>query len=178
MPTQSSAADRTAREPVALLLGSNEGNREVYLELARTHLEIPSALHVARASSVYETEPVEGPRQRWFLNQVLLIQTSLEPGLLLGHCRAVEDKMGRRRTVRKGPRTLDVDILYFGDRVVATPILTLPHPGLARRRCALVPLHELGTGWVHPQLHRGIQELLRECKDPSCVRLVLPELQD
>ena len=135
-------------------------------------------LRVVRASSVYETEPVEGPAQRWFLNQVLLIQTTLEPGLLLGHCKSVESRLGRRRSVPHGPRTMDVDILLYGSRVVSLPLLTLPHAALPRRRCALVPLHELNTGWVHPVLQQGVSELLKSCRDASTVRLVLPELQE
>jgi 2-amino-4-hydroxy-6-hydroxymethyldihydropteridine diphosphokinase len=146
--------------------------------MARTFLEVGSVLRVVRASSIYETEPVEGPAQRWFLNQVLLIQTKLEPGLLLGHCKSVENRLGRRRTVPHGPRTLDVDILLFGSRLVSLPLLTLPHAALARRRCALIPLLELNTGWVHPVFQEGVPELLKSCRDASCVRLILPELQE
>lgn len=167
-----------ARDPVVLLLGSNVGDRQATLVMARNYLEAGGVLRVARASSIYETEPVDAPVQRWFLNQALLIQTALEPGMILSHCRAVEDRLGRRRLVPRGPRTLDVDILLYGSRVIDTPLLTLPHPATATRRCALVPLLELDTKWIHPRLGRDVRELLNACRDTSAVRLVLPELQE
>ena len=154
------------------------GDRETMLSMGRAYLEAGGAVRVARASSVYETEPVDAPAQRWFLNQALLVQTSYEPGMLLSHCRSVEDRLGRHRTVRRGPRTLDVDILLYGSRVTSTPLLTLPHPAASTRRCALVPLLELDTGWVHPKLGSGVPDLLRACGDASAVRLILPELQE
>jgi 2-amino-4-hydroxy-6-hydroxymethyldihydropteridine diphosphokinase len=163
---------------VVLLMGSNVGDRQATLAVARNYLEAGGLLRVARASSTYETEPVDAPKQRWFLNQALLVHTALEPGMLLSHCRSVEDRLGRRRNVPKGPRTLDVDILLYGSRVIDTPLLTLPHPATATRRCALVPLLELDTGWVHPKLNGDVRELLRACRDASAVRLILPELQE
>lgn len=162
------------RPPIALALGSNLGNREATLAMARYALCAGGAMRILKASSLYETEPVDCGPQPWYLNQVLWVASDLPPALLLAWCQQVEARMGRRRSSPKAPRSLDVDLLFYGALVVRTPLLTLPHPALPVRRCVLVPLAELGIPWRHPLLGMDAGLMLRACKDPACVALVVP----
>jgi len=148
-----------------LLLGSNLGDRPARLAQARRELAA-TAGHLVAASALYETAAWGLADQPAFLNQVLAIETELAPASLLAAGQAAEQRQGRERRVHWGARTLDVDILLFGDEVIATPALTVPHPLLPARRFALVPLAELAPQLPHPQLHQTIAELLAACPDP------------
>ena len=120
-------------ERVYVALGSNLGDRGAHLSRARERLaELPGTRLVA-ASAIEETAPLGPVRQGPFLNQMVLLETTLEPEQLLEHCRVIEREALRVRRERWGPRTLDLDIVRFGDRVVATPPLIVPHPELAGR---------------------------------------------
>jgi len=154
-----------------LQFGSNLGDRAKTLEAAAEHVQAQGAVTILRRSAVYETEPVECGPQPWYLNQVCLVTTRLLPDALLAHCQRVERALGRLRRVPRGPRTLDIDLLFYGGLRLRTSRLTLPHPGLERRRSMLEPLSELETAWVHPFLHKTPTELLSECRDASSVRL-------
>lgn len=142
-----------------LSLGSNLGDRQANLEAALNALRAPD-LRVRRVSSVYETEPQDFKPQAWFLNLVAEIETELFPRLLLGRIRRIERGLGRRRTVARGPRTIDIDILFYGDFVVKTAELTIPHPRLGERRFVLEPLAELAPELRHPVTRRRVAELL------------------
>jgi 2-amino-4-hydroxy-6-hydroxymethyldihydropteridine diphosphokinase len=155
-----------------LLLGSNLGDRPARLAQARTYLAA-SAGKIVAASSIYETAAWGVEDQPDFLNQVLAIDTALAPEELLAACQAAEQAQGRQRTLHWGPRSLDVDILFFGHEVIATPTLTVPHPALHCRRFTLIPLAELAPQLMHPQLQRTIAELLADCLDPLPVSLWL-----
>jgi 2-amino-4-hydroxy-6-hydroxymethyldihydropteridine diphosphokinase len=152
-----------------LLLGSNLGDRPARFAQARTFLAA-SAGEIVAASSIYETAAWGVEDQPDFLNQVLAIDTALAPEALLAACQAAEQQQGRQRTLHWGPRSLDVDILFFGHEVIATPTLTVPHPALHCRRFTLIPLAELAPQLLHPQLQRTIAELLADCPDPLPVR--------
>jgi len=157
------------RSPVVLSLGSNLGNRLATLASARAYLAAGGVVRVLKVSSVYETEPVQCRAQRWFLNQVVLVETALPPLLLLSFCQRVEALHGRRRSEWHGPRTADIDILLVGGLCIKTPVLTLPHPAIPIRRSILTPLAELGTGWRHPVLGAEVPDLLARCPDHSRV---------
>ncbi len=130
-------------------LGSNVGDRRAHLEAAVAALA--SAVAVEASSSVYETEPVgEVPDQPPFLNAAVRIETAQRAHELLATCKAVERQVGRTRTVRHGPREVDVDLLVLGDEPIATEGLVVPHPELATRRFVLVPLLELDPELVIP----------------------------
>jgi 2-amino-4-hydroxy-6-hydroxymethyldihydropteridine diphosphokinase len=144
---------------VYLALGTNMGEREQALQSAIDHLH-HADLRIKRLSSVYETSPRELISQPWFLNMVLEAETSLFPIRLLGRVMNIERKMGRKRLVAKGPRVIDIDILFHGSAVVNTPRLTIPHPGIASRRFVLEPLAELVPDMRHPTNQRTIRELL------------------
>ncbi len=144
---------------VFLGLGSNVGDRERMLQEALDQLHAPD-LTIARLSSVYETEPMEVRVQPWFLNLVAEARTDLFPRQLLARVGKVEQRLGRRRLKAKGPRTIDIDILLYGNFVVMTPQLTIPHPRLAERRFVLAPLAELAPDLRHPVSRRSIRELL------------------
>jgi 2-amino-4-hydroxy-6-hydroxymethyldihydropteridine diphosphokinase len=171
-----SVSEPNLRPLVALSLGANLGDRETSLAVARYLLAAGGALHILKASSLYETEPVQCPPQPWFLNQVLWVTTALPPALLLSMCQDVERRLGRHRRTPKGARTIDVDLLFYGNTVVRTAVLELPHPALALRRSALVPLVELGVPWRHPTLGLTPPELLARCPDPGRVVMVIPEI--
>ena len=115
-----------------LSLGSNLGNRQHNLSEAIRHLQALG--RVVAVSSVYETEPVEFTDQGWFLNCALALEMEATPAQLMSDLLRVEQDMGRKRIAEKGPRSIDLDILLFGDAVVNTPELTIPHPAMAKRR--------------------------------------------
>jgi 2-amino-4-hydroxy-6-hydroxymethyldihydropteridine diphosphokinase len=142
---------RPRTEAFAFLgLGSNEGDRLGYLQAAVDLLEAERRIRVDAVSSVYETDPVGGPEQEPYLNLGLRVATRLSPRGLLRRCQAVEQTLGRVRTVRWGPRTIDIDILLYGTRTVAIPRLEIPHPRLAERPFALIPTIEVGPGMTWP----------------------------
>jgi 2-amino-4-hydroxy-6-hydroxymethyldihydropteridine diphosphokinase len=132
-------------ERAYIALGSNVGNREAHLALGRHRLSTLQRTHVVAASSVEETEPIGPGPQGPYLNQMVLLLTALEPLELLHHCQAIEAEAGRERAERWGPRTLDLDIVRFGDRVLATSELTIPHPELAHRAFWQREIAELDT---------------------------------
>lgn len=150
-------------------LGSNLGRRAANLARARRLLE-REGVEVLAASSVYETEPVDGIDQPWFLNQVLEVRSELEPAALLRLAKSIETELKRRPTVLKGPRTIDVDILFAGDLVLETPGLVLPHPRLHLRNFVLVPLKEIAPRLCHPVLGKTVAELARSAVDPGLVK--------
>lgn len=153
-------------------LGSNLGEREATLFGARERLA-QAGLEPLRVSGLYWTEPVGGPPQEWFLNQVLLGATELEPEALLEACLAVERQAGRVRDVRYGPRTLDLDLLLYEGERRDSPGLQLPHPRMHERRFVLVPLAEIAPDERLPD-GRDVAALLAACPDRSAVELYSP----
>ena len=158
-------------EPVTIFLGlgSNLGSREEHLRdgiglLARS-------LTIHEISSVYETEPWGYTEQPPFLNAVCRAETSMAPEELLLFCQRVERTVGRRPTFRYGPRVLDVDILAYGDQVIATPTLVVPHARMAERAFVLVPLAEMAPDWEHPVLGKSAAQLLKEVSGTEGVSL-------
>jgi 2-amino-4-hydroxy-6-hydroxymethyldihydropteridine diphosphokinase len=153
-----------------LSLGSNLGDRRANLSGAIERLNSPE-LHVLRASSIYETEPRDVRDQPWFLNQAVEVETSLFPRQLLDRLLKIERAMGRRRTVPKGPRLIDLDILLFGNAVISTPELEIPHRRIGERRFVLEPLAELAPDLRHPQAGATIREMLAKVKDQDVRRV-------
>ncbi len=141
-------------------LGSNLGDREALVFQAIAMLGALSQINVVRRAGIYETEPVGRQDQPWFVNTVVEIETSLGPETLLTQTQEIETRLGRQRRAQWGPREIDLDILLYGDRVMNTSQLTLPHPELHRRRFVLVPLCELAPDLIHPVLKRPLRELL------------------
>jgi 2-amino-4-hydroxy-6-hydroxymethyldihydropteridine diphosphokinase len=144
---------------VYLGLGSNVGDRERNLLRALDELQ-GRGLRSRRLSSLYETEPVGLREQHWFLNQVAEFETELFPLQLLQRIRRVEKALGRRRTVVNGPRTIDIDILLYGNAVVKTADLTVPHPRYRERRFVLEPLAELNAAMRDPETGQTVATIL------------------
>ena len=146
---------------VYLGLGSNLGDRSRHLKMALDALDSPG-LKLMRVSPIYETEPMEYAKQGWFLNLVGEFECHLMPEQLLARAMKVERGLHRVRTVAKGPRTIDVDILLFGSSVIKSDKLALPHPAMAARRFVLAPLADLAPDLRHPVTHKTIAEMLAE----------------
>jgi 2-amino-4-hydroxy-6-hydroxymethyldihydropteridine diphosphokinase len=153
---------------VYLGLGSNLGDREEHLRRAVEELQGPD-LRIVRLSPLYETEPVEYTRQAWFVNQIAEAETELFPMQLLSRMGRVERALGRVRGIPKGPRVIDIDILFFGRAVVRTAKLEIPHPRIAERRFVLAPLADLTPDLRHPVTRKTIREML-EAAPPDKVR--------
>ena len=141
-----------------LSLGSNIGDREGHLRDAIARLQAIGC--VASTSSFYETEPVDFTDQAWFLNCAVELETTEPPEDLISSLLRIEEQMGRKRTQRKGPRIIDIDLLLFDDAILDSPALTIPHPAMHQRRFVLQPLAEIAPQVRHPLRKRTIQELL------------------
>ena len=144
-------------------LGSNLGDKKANCRKAIALLA--KSVRVVRVSSLYCTEPIGYTDQDEFVNAVVEIETGLSPDELLRQCRSIEDELGRVRTVRWGPRTIDVDILLYGTLMIETPELTIPHPLLHSRRFVLVPLCEIAPQAFHPKLRKTASDLLLDLQD-------------
>jgi 2-amino-4-hydroxy-6-hydroxymethyldihydropteridine diphosphokinase len=156
-------------ERIFLALGTNLGERSANLRQAREALK--PEIRIIACSSIYQTPPWGYEDQPAFLNQAIEVRTDLEPLPLLEALKAIEAKMGRLKTFRFGPRLIDLDILFYGQRVVETTRLTLPHPRLAERAFVLVPLHEIAPDFVHPVCNETITSLLKEVDTTGVERL-------
>jgi 2-amino-4-hydroxy-6-hydroxymethyldihydropteridine diphosphokinase len=147
------------KKTVYLSLGSNLGDRQAHLEAALASLR--SVGTVQAISSYYEAEPVDVAGQPWFLNCAVALETELMPKQLLSAVQEIEQQLGRRRQKgqAKGPRTLDIDILLFGNSTIDTSTLTVPHPSMHRRRFVLEPLAEIAPDVRHPVFKHTVREL-------------------
>jgi 2-amino-4-hydroxy-6-hydroxymethyldihydropteridine diphosphokinase len=154
---------------VYLGLGSNVGDREAQLQEALGKLEAPD-LRLQRVSSVYETEPIGLREQAWFLNLAAEFRTDLFPKQLLHRIQRVERELGRKRVVLNGPRTIDIDILLYGNAVINAGELTVPHPRYRERRFVLEPLAELNPSLRDPVTGRSVAELLRDLRGQAVRR--------
>ena len=154
-----------------LSLGSNVGDRTENLRTAIAAL--PAAgVHVKKVSSFYDTEPVDYLEQGWFVNCVVQVETEFAPLKLLHALRRIEGRMGSKKLVPKGPRLIDIDILLYGDQIIETQELQVPHPRMHLRRFVLVPLNEIAPDACHPRLNLSVAELLAQSQDASQVRLL------
>ena len=152
-----------------LLIGGNLGDRMKNMEKARKLIADKIGKFLA-ISPLYETDAWGKTDQPPFLNQVLLLKTSLSPEQVLENILLIEQEMGRQRNEKFGPRIIDVDILFFNNAIINKPGLIIPHPQLQLRRFALEPLQAIASNYVHPVLHKTIAQLLKECPDPLAVK--------
>lgn len=145
------------QKTVYLSLGSNLGDRAQNLRVAVERLR--QLGEVTAVSSLYETEPVEVATQPWFLNCAVELVTELMPRQLLARTQQIETELGRRRMQKKGPRTLDIDIIFFGQSVIDIPAFVVPHPTMHERRFVLEALTEIAPEVRHPVFKRTVREM-------------------
>ena len=124
-------------------IGSNLGDRQKYIESAIQRLKEIKGIEVRKVSSIYETDPLGGPSQGKYLNGAIEIETEIDPRELLTRLLDIEIQLGRKRTVKNGPRTIDLDILLFGDKKIDEPGLEIPHPRMREREFVMKPLKEI-----------------------------------
>lgn len=153
-----------------LSLGSNLGDRAANLRVAIDRLASAGVLKAV--SRFYETEPVDFSDQPWFLNCVIVLETENSPREMLNKALGIEAAMGRQRTLDKGPRTVDIDILLAGNRVISEPGLKIPHPAMDKRRFVLEPLTEIAADIAHPVLKKTMSELLSALPPGQSVRRI------
>ena len=166
-------------EPVTAFIGigSNVGDRLAWLQQAVDHLAQLHGTAVTGVSRVYMTEPFGDPDQERYFNAVVAVETSLEPAELRAHCKAIEHDLGRPDQYQRwSPRTIDLDILLYGDHCIENELLVIPHAEMHRRKFVLVPLLDIANP-VHPRLHQPIAELLKNCEDRSVPVRLVEELQ-
>lgn len=149
---------------VFLLTGGNLGDRFFNLRRAKELIQQTCGL-IVKESSIYKTAAWGFTGQPDFYNQALQLETNFSPENLMQTLLSIEEKMGRKRGIKMGPRIIDIDILLMNDMILNSPHLTIPHPRLAERRFALTPLAEIAPEVIHPVLHTSVKELLAACKD-------------
>jgi 2-amino-4-hydroxy-6-hydroxymethyldihydropteridine diphosphokinase len=153
---------------VYVALGSNLGNRSAHLDAGVAALAATPGVRVLREAGHYETRPVGGPPQGAYLNGAVCVATTLEPTALLARLHAIEAAAGRTRGAERNlPRSLDLDLLLYGDVVIECAELTVPHPRLHERSFVLDPLSEIAPDVVHPVLGTSIRELARQAREDA-----------
>ncbi len=143
-------------------IGSNLGNREKYIASAIKHLSQDPEIEVLQKSKLLKTEPYGNIYQPSFLNCVIKIETTSSPKQLLKCCMKIENELGRIRKEKWGPRNIDIDILFYNDRILNKPDLIIPHPDLHNREFLLKSLNEIAPDLIHPVLKKKIRKLLQE----------------
>lgn len=158
---------------VYLSLGSNKGDRIGYVQQATSLLGAVDGINIIRTSAFYETEPWNMVSETWFVNAVVEIKTSLTPENLLKECQRIEAQLGRERHNEDAydDRTMDMDILFYGNEIINTKELTIPHKYVHLRAFTLVPMLELASDFVHPVLNKTISELHSDLENPEMVFL-------
>lgn len=154
---------------VFICLGTNLGDRCHNLAKALQHLKV--YITIETASSVYETQPVDFEDQPWFLNLVVKGATTLSPRALLAGLWSIEQSMGRQRTIKQGPRIIDLDILFYSDKIINEEGLIIPHPEIQSRGFVLVPLNEIAPEFIHPGLAKNIRTLFADLSQDKQVRI-------
>lgn len=157
----------------AIALGSNLGDSQTILEASLQRLDCREGITVKAVSPWYQTAPVGGPPQPDYLNGCALLMTALAPEPLLATLLQIEQQFGRIRQEKNGARTLDLDLIFYGDRVFDQPNLQIPHPRFAQRAFVLVPLAEIAPDWIDPRSQKAIADLVKTI-DCSGVRLSQP----
>jgi 2-amino-4-hydroxy-6-hydroxymethyldihydropteridine diphosphokinase len=153
-------------DKVVFIIGGNLGDRRSLIKAAKRFL----VLHFGapkQSSSIFETTAWGGKSHGKYLNQVLIFETMESPETILAKILGIEEKMGRKREVKWGDRIMDIDILYFGDKIIQSPSLIIPHPFIQERRFVLEPLNEIIPDFIHPVLAKKQKELLDLCPDNS-----------
>jgi len=145
---------------VFLGLGSNIGNKEDNVNKALTF--ISELYTIKKTSHLYLTEPVGNIKQDWFLNCVVEIQTDVDPKKLLSTVKSIERKLGRTKIVKNGPRTIDIDVLFYGDYILKTKTLIIPHPLIQDRLFVLQPMMDINPNLIHPVFKRSIHQLYHD----------------
>jgi 2-amino-4-hydroxy-6-hydroxymethyldihydropteridine diphosphokinase len=158
-----------AHQDIYLSLGSNLGQREA--NLRRAVKELNYCGKILKMSSIYISAPWQGKGEFEFLNIACILNTSLFPVMLLSSLMEIERRMEPVRHLKWQPRIMDIDILSYGELVLETPELTLPHPLIATRRFVLEPLKEIAPDWVHPVFRKSIFQLLQECPDSGKIAI-------
>ena len=153
-------------------LGANTGDPELQLSEARASIEV-NVGHIVSASREYLSEPWGEPNQPWFRNQVIVVESSLKPESVMMHCLDIESKMGRERHLPNAPRPIDLDILFYGDRIIKSPSLEVPHPRFHQRNFVLIPMMEIAADFVDPRSGQTIEELYLANQD--LLEVCLPE---
>lgn len=155
-------------------LGSNLGNKLSKIKKAISYIK--KYLEITRISPVYKTEPVGYKNQDWFLNCVLEAETDIKPLDLLKFFKSIEKKLKRVKKIKYGPRTIDIDILLYGDKIINLKNLIIPHPRMYKRLFVLEPLSSIKPGLVHPKIKKTIKNLKNNLKNKKGVELYKPKL--
>ncbi len=150
-------------------IGSNLGDKVGQCERAIAEVLKADQNKLLAKSSFFKTRPVGYVDQDWFINGVIKIETELDPLQLLRLLKKIESRLGRQETIRWGPRTIDLDILFFDDREIRTKELRIPHPLLQERQFVLIPLAEIDPNLIHPVLKKSIEELLMDIQEDQGV---------
>ncbi|MDC4225122.1 MAG: 2-amino-4-hydroxy-6-hydroxymethyldihydropteridine diphosphokinase [Candidatus Manganitrophus sp.] len=154
---------KSQRPAVAFIgIGSNIGDRLTFCREAVGRLGSNPTIRVKNVSSLYETDPVDYLEQNRFYNAVIAIETPLSPGSLLMECREIERQLGKKILIAKGPRIIDLDLLFYDDRIIKEPGLQIPHPAIPDRAFVLTPLVELAPDFIHPALRVSVEDLLHQ----------------
>jgi 2-amino-4-hydroxy-6-hydroxymethyldihydropteridine diphosphokinase len=157
---------------IFILLGSNLGDRQENLDRARHEIS-RSVGEIITTSSVYKTAAWGNTHQPDFYNQVIEIRSAPDPGKLISDTQMIEQKMGRTREEKWGPRIIDIDILFYGDSVFSNENLTIPHPEISNRKFTLMPLAEVAPDFIHPVFKKSVLQLLEDCDDDLPVEKIV-----